>query len=103
VIRRDPAVLEHDLRRVGRPLAGLFLDARHDVARRRGGHDEGADAFLACALVGDGKDDGDVRSLARGDELLHAVQDVVLALPLGSRGDRRGVRADLRLRQGEGP
>ena len=78
------AILEHDLRGVGGALAGLVLDARDDVARRRGRDEEGADALLARALVGDGEDDGDVGVLARGDELLHAVQDV-LACPCARR------------------
>ncbi len=76
VIQRDVTVLEHDLRRVGGVLAGLFLDARDDPARGRGRHDEGADALLARVAVGDREDDRDIGGLARGDELLYAVQHV---------------------------
>ena len=56
------AVLENDLRGVGRVLAGLLLDPGHRVAGRRGGHDEGADAtFLPALLSVTAKDDGEVR------------------------------------------
>src|SRR6185295_17872527 len=40
------AVVENDLRRVGRVLAGLFLDPGDLVAGRGGGHDESADPLL---------------------------------------------------------
>jgi hypothetical protein len=83
---RHAAVLEHDLRRVAGVLAQLVLDARHRVARRVGGHDEGADALLARGLVGDRHDDGHVAVLAAGDELLDAVEHVLVALsPLARR------------------
>ena len=73
---RHRAVLEHDLRGVGRALAELVLDARDDVARRRRVDDERRDAFLAGGLVGHGEHDRDVGVLAGRDELLDAVQHV---------------------------
>ena len=42
VVRRQAHILEHDLAGVGGVLAELVLDARDDVARRVGRHDEGA-------------------------------------------------------------
>ncbi|MNL28409.1 hypothetical protein D3C87_1500500 [compost metagenome] len=82
-------------------LAELVLDARHDIAGRGRGHDEGADAALAGGLVGHGHDDGHVGVLAAGDELLHAVEHVVVAIAPGGGAQRGGVRADVRLGQAE--
>jgi len=48
------AIFQDDLRGVRGALPGLLLDAGDDVAGRRGRHDEGADAALARAPVGDG-------------------------------------------------
>ena len=101
MVERHAAVLQHDLRRVRGVLAGLLLDARNDPARGRGRHDEGADSSLASGLVGHGEDDRDVGGLARGDELLDAVQQVGAVLRLGARGDRRGIRPGVRLGEGE--
>src|SRR5438876_10387598 len=95
------AIFQDDLRGVRGPLPGLLLDAGDDVAGCRGRHDEGADAALARGLVGDGEDHRDVGVLARGDELLDAVQHVMRALALGARSNSRGVRADVRLSQRE--
>src|SRR3954471_6669890 len=102
VIRGHLAVLERDLCRVGSALPELVFDARDHVAGRLGGHEKGADAFLAGRLVGHCENDGNVGVLARGDELLDAVQHVVGALALGTRRDRRGIGADLRLGEGKG-
>ena len=84
------AVLEQDLRGVAGVLAELVFEARDDVARRRRRHDEGADALLAGGLVGDRHDDRDVAVLAAGDELLDAVEHVVVAVarPPSSSGRR---------------
>ena len=96
-----PAVLEDDLRGVGGALAELLLDARDDVARRRGLDEERRDALLARVLVGDREHDGDVGVLAGRDELLDAVQHEVRALALGARRDRRGVGSHVRLGEAE--
>ena len=98
---RHAAVFERDLRRVGRVLAELFLDARDHVAGAVGRHDEGADALLAGCLVGDGEYHGDIGVLAAGDELLHAVEDIMIALALRARGDRACVRSRMRFGQTE--
>ena len=99
VRRRYPAVFEHDLRGVGRGLAELVLDARDGVARRIGRHPERADAALARALVGDGHDDADIGVLAAGDELLDAVEHVMVAVAPRGGAQRRRVAARLRLGQ----
>ena len=101
VFDRDAAVVEVDLRGVAAVLAELVFQPRHHVAGRAGGHDEGAHALLARALVGHGDDDGDIAVLAAGDELLDAVDDVAVALLHGGRSQGRGVRAHMRLGQAE--
>ena len=102
MVCRHLAVLEGDLRGVGSALPGLVLDARHDIARCPGLHEESADAFLPRALVRHGENHRDVGALARGDELLYAVEHIVSILALGARGDGRCVRADLGLSEREG-
>ncbi len=99
--RRHAAVLEHDLRGVGGVLAEFLLQPRDDIAGRRRRHDERADAALAGVAVGDREHDRDVGVLARGDELLGAVQHVVVAVATGGGADRRGVRAHVRLGEAE--
>ena len=94
--------VEQDLRGVAGMLAHLVLDARHRVAGRGRGHDEGADALLAGGLVGDGHDDGHVAVLAAGDELLDAVEHVVVAVAHGGGLQPAGLGADMRLGQAEG-
>ena len=79
-VGRDAAVLEQDLRGVGSMLAQLFLDAGDDVARRVGRHAEAGNALLAGGRIGDREDDGDLRVLARGDELLDAIQHPTVAV-----------------------
>src|SRR5258708_30796082 len=46
VVRRDVAVVEHDLRRIGRALPELVFDACDDVTRRLGVDDEGGDSLF---------------------------------------------------------
>ena len=99
--RGDTAVLEQDLCGVGGALAELVLDARDDVARRLRVDDEARDALLARGAVRDREHDRDVRVLPRRDELLDAVQHVVVAGALGARDDRAGVGTDLGLGQAE--
>src|SRR5262249_28682604 len=102
VLRWYFAVLEDDLRRVGGALPGLFLDPRHDVARGLRRYQEGADALLACGLVGDREHYLDVGVLAGGDELLDAVEDVFGALAFRARRDGGSVGAHSGLGEGEG-
>jgi hypothetical protein len=101
ILGGHPAVLEHDLRGVRGALPGFFLDARDNVARGLRRHEEGADTALACFLRRYGEDHRNVGIFPRGDELLHAVQHVMRALPLGARGNRAGVGTHVRLGQGE--
>ena len=67
------------------------------------GTDEGADALLAGGLVGHRHDDRDVAVLAAGDELLDAVEHVVVAVAHGAWcAAPPASRADVRLGQAEG-
>ena len=99
--RRDAAVLEQDLRRVARVLAELVLYAGDRIARRFRGHDERADAALAGSLVSHGHHDCHFGVLARGDELLDAVQHIVVAVKRRGRAQAGRVGADVRLSQTE--
>ncbi|KKO64391.1 hypothetical protein VM94_01764 [Janthinobacterium sp. KBS0711] len=80
-------------------LAHLLFQSRHNVAWRIGRHPEGADAALAGCLVGDGHDDGHVRIFSAGNELLGAVEYVLIAVAGGRRAQGRGVAARVRFRQ----
>src|SRR5438270_6783362 len=95
------AVLEDDMRGIGSLLAELLFKPRHLEARRVGGHQEGADAMLANGRVADGKDDRQSGGTAIADELLAAVQDIIIAFARGTAADRRGVGTGLGLRQAE--
>ncbi len=64
-------------------------------------HDEGANPALARGGVGDREDNREVCILARGDELLGAIKDIAIALPLGARFEPRGIAASLRLGKAE--
>ncbi|MDT4857998.1 hypothetical protein FQZ97_924440 [compost metagenome] len=83
-------------------LAELVFQARDVVAGRVGGHDERAHAALAGALVGHSDDDGDLAVLAAGDELLHAVDHVTVAVLARGGAQARGVAAGLRFGEAEG-
>ena len=99
VFCRHAAVVEDDLRRVAGVLAHLVFNARHCVTWSVGRHDESADALLACSLVGDRHDDGDVAVFATGDELFDAVQHVVVTLQHGRGPQATGFAAHLRFGQ----
>ena len=88
MVCRHLAVLEGDLRGVGSALPGLVLDARHDIARCPGLHEESADAFLPRALVGNREHHGDIGVFSRGNELLYAIEHIVPIFALGAGGDR---------------
>ncbi|MNX65621.1 hypothetical protein D3C86_966870 [compost metagenome] len=82
-------------------LAQLVFHPQHLIARGVGGHDEGRDTALAGVGVGDREDDHGLAALARRDELLGAVQDVVVAVAAGAGAQAAGVRTRLRLGQGK--
>ena len=84
-------------------LAHLLFQSRHDVAGRVRRHPEGADAALAGRLVGDGHDDGHVCILAAGNELLGAVDDVLIAVARGRGAQGRGIAARVRFCQAKRP
>jgi hypothetical protein len=99
--RRDLAVLESDLRGVGRPLPELLLDARDDEPGRLRVDDERRNPLAARRLVRAREHDRYVGIRAARDELLDAVQDIRVAAPLRARRDRRGVGPGVRLGQAE--
>src|SRR5437763_5589910 len=98
-------VLEDDLRRVRRALPQLLLDPRDDVTLCGGFDDERGNAFLRGSAVGNGENHSDVGMLARGDELLDAIQYICAAVAvfdqLGTGRDRGGIGADVRLGETE--
>ena len=102
VFKRNAALVKVDLRRVAAVLADLVFQPCHNIARRIGRHQKGAHALLAGALVGHGNDDGDVAVLATGDELLDAIQHIVIAVSDRCGAQGRGVAAHMRLGQAEG-
>lgn len=69
-----------------RPAGQAEFDPHHRVAGRPGRHDEGGYALGASLLAGAREDQGDVGVLARGDELLGAVEHIGVAVTLGPRG-----------------
>jgi len=60
--------------------AELFFDPDNLIARRIGGHDDGADTLLACRCIRNGKNNDDIAILTRGDELLRAIKNIVIAI-----------------------
>ncbi|MCY1293626.1 hypothetical protein D9M70_428910 [compost metagenome] len=100
--RRDAHVVELDLAGIGRMLAELFLHPHHLESGGVGGHDEGADALLAGLRVGDREDDHHSSMAAGGDELLGAVQHVVVTVAAGAGAQVAGIRPGLGLGEGEG-
>ena len=101
VRRRNPQVFEGQLGGVGRGLAHLFFEAGDDVALGFRGYDEGGYAFLAGVLVGNGEYQRYIRVFAGGDELLGAVEDIMVAVFSGGCAQRRRVRSGLRLGEPE--
>src|SRR5215475_5954471 len=99
--RRDPQVLEGQRRRLGGVVPGLPELPRHVKARRPGVDHERADAGAALRPVGVRGDEAVVGDVAVGDEHLGAVDDVVVAVPLGGGPDGGGVGSRVRL--GESP
>src|ERR1700693_4224847 len=95
--RGNAAIREHDLRGIRRALPELFLDPVGAIARRLGVDDERRYALLAGGLVRYREHNRDVGGLARGDELLDAVEDEALPRPLRTSGDRARVGAGVRL------
>ena len=101
VLDRHAHVGEGERAGVRTMLAELVLDRDDLVAGGVGRHDKGGDAALAGVRVGHREKDDDIAVLARGDELLRAVDDVVIAIAARAGLERRGVRSGLRFGQGE--
>ncbi len=94
-------VLEDEGAGVGGMLAELQLHPLDAEAGRIRRHDEGRQPGLPLVGIGHREDDRDLRVLPRGDELLGAVDDVMIALAPRARADRGGVGARVRLGQAE--
>ncbi|MCY1401816.1 hypothetical protein D9M71_169400 [compost metagenome] len=82
-------------------LTQLVLHAHHPVAGGIGGDDEGADAVLAGGRVGHGEDHHHPGVFGGGDELLTAVQHIVVAVAARAGLQRAGIGARLRFGEGE--
>ena len=98
---RHARTLERDLAGIGRALAELRLDPRHDIARGRGRHDERGDPVRAFPRAGAREDQRNVRILASRDELLRAVEHVVVTVTQRPGRQRAGVGSAMRLGQRE--
>jgi hypothetical protein len=79
----------------------LVFDADDLIARRVGRHDESGNALLAGVGIGYGKDDDDIAVLARRDELLGTIDDVMITRAAGAGTEIRCIRPGLRFRQGK--
>ncbi|MCY1350752.1 hypothetical protein D9M69_369940 [compost metagenome] len=95
-------LVQLDLAGVRGVLAEFFLHPHHLVAGGIGGDDEGADALLAGLRIGDGEDDHHAGMLAGGDELLGAVQHVMIAVAARAGAQVAGIGTGLGLGEGEG-
>ena len=84
-------------------LAELVLHTRYLVTRRVGWHDERSDATLAGLRVGDGEDDDHTGVLPGRNELLAAVEYVVVAIQARTGLQAAGVGTRLGFGQREGP
>ena len=94
-------MLEDYLAGVRCALSHLGLDTCDAVAGGICWHHEGANPALARGGVGYREDNREVCIFARGDELLGAIEDIAIALPLGARFEPRGIAASLRLGKAE--
>ena len=79
--------------------AKLVLHPHDLVAGRIRRHDKGGNALLAGIGVGDGEDDDHMAVLAGGDELLGAIQHIMIAVAASAGAQVGSVRTGLRLRQ----
>ena len=82
-------------------LAEFFLDPHHLVAGCLGRHDEGGNTLFAGIGIGDREHDHHMAIPARGDELLGARNDIVVAIAPRPGAQVGGVGSGLRLRQRE--
>ena len=103
VVAGDAAVLEHDLRGLGRADAELRLLVAELQAGVVAGHDERGLAAVPELRVDRRDDHGHVRDAAVRDEGLGAVQDPVVTVALGGRAQRLDVGAGRGLGDGVGP
>jgi len=96
-----PAVVEENLGRVRGLLPHFFLQPGYLIARGGGGHQEAGNALFPRLLVGDGKDNGYLRVFARGNELLHPVDDPMVPVPHRRGLDGGSVRSHVGLGEAE--
>ena len=101
--RRHPAVLEDHVGGMGAAEAHLLVGLGHGEAGRAGFDQEGRDAGDAGFLGRGAREHGEQAGMRRvGGEALGAVDDVVVAVAHGARGERGGVRSRVRLGEAEG-
>ncbi|MNC14665.1 hypothetical protein D3C75_624520 [compost metagenome] len=100
--QRHLHVFEEDLAGVGRMLAELVFDPRDFVARRIGRHYKGADATFAGTRIGHRKHDHHPGILPGGDELLAAVEHIMIAFQARTGFQAAGVGTGLGLGQRKG-
>ena len=99
--RRDPDLVEDDVRVLHDAQADLVGDLRCGVARTVRLHDEALDVLVSDVP---GPNEGEVRDGAGADPTLGAVEDPLVAVqPRGGFQAAGDVRAVVRLRQGERP
>ncbi|MNI24005.1 hypothetical protein D3C73_776100 [compost metagenome] len=79
--------------------AEFLLDTDHLITGRIRRHDEGRYALLARVGIGDGKNDDHLAVLARSDELLCAVDHVMITIAPCACLEVRGVGTGLRFGQ----
>ena len=97
VVLGDPAVLEAEVRGVGRTDTELVLESIEDQTRVVALDHERLDRGAALLAIERGPDHDQLGPVAGGHEDLLAVQHVLVALERCGRPDRRGVRSGLGL------
>ena len=80
VVRRDPHVLEDDVRRIGEDHAHLVLGLSDRYAGTVTLNDKAADSLRAQVLVLGGEYGIDICDTAAGDETFLSVEDVLVAI-----------------------
>ena len=85
LIGRHTAILENQLRSIGRMLTELFFDSRDDIAGCIRRYPEGTDTTLAGRLVGHCQHDSDIGIFTAGDKLLDPVEHITVAITRSGR------------------
>ena len=99
---RHPGVVEEQFGGVLRVASDLGEVAATGESWRVGLHDEQGDTTVPRLVPGPHRGDEEVAVDAVGDERLRAVDDVVVAVADGARGQSGEIRADTRFGHGDG-